>query len=87
MSVERSLNETVESIVSGLSSHDLSESDKQKITQILSEVLVKTVETTTDHNLKTTVRCCGPEADLAHQIRNEVNLKKDMLIANLMGPR
>ena len=35
----------------------------------------------------TAVVCCGPEADLAHKIQNEMDKKRDMLIANLMAMR
>ena len=31
--------------------------------------------------------CCGPEADLAHKIQNEMDRKRDVLIANLMAMR
>ena len=87
MSVESSINDTSESIVSALSDHDLSDTEKEQITRLVEKLLVKTVEKTTDTHLETTVSCCGPEADLAHQIRSEVNRKKDLLISNLRALR
>ncbi len=87
MSTKHSAEKTTASIVDALSQHDLSDADKQKINEIICASMVNVVETTTEDHLSTTVRCCGPEADLAHQIRNEVNLKKKALIANLLGPR
>lgn len=87
MSVESSISDTSASIVSALSNHDLSATEKEKIAQLVSQLLVKTVEKTTKNHLETTVNCCGPEADLAHQIRAEINRKTEMLISNLQALR
>ena len=87
MSVESSIDETAASIVSALSDHDLSNEEKEKITSLVSQLLVKTVEKTTDNHLKAAVNCCGSEIDLAHQIREEINRKKDLLISNLKAMR
>jgi hypothetical protein len=87
MSVESSIEDTTESIVSALSTHELSDAEREQITSIVSQLLVKTVEKTTKNNVKTTVNCCGSEVDLAHQIREEVNRKKELLISNLKALR
>ena len=87
MSVESSISDTSASIVAALSDHDLSAEDKEKITRLVGQLLVKTVEKTTKNHLEAAVNCCGPEADLAHQIRSEVNRKKDLLISNLKALR
>ena len=87
MSVESSIDDTAASIVSALSSHDLSEQEKEKITNLVSALLVKTVEKTTKNHTQAAVNCCGPEVDLAHQIREEMNRKKDVLISNLKALR
>ena len=87
MSVESSIEDTTESIMSALSSHDLSDSDREQISNIVSQLLVKTVEKTTKNHLEAAANCCGPELDLAHQIREEINLKKDVLISNLKALR
>jgi hypothetical protein len=87
MSVESSIEDTAESIVSALSSHDLSDQEKEKISKLVGELLVKTVEKTTDNHLQTTVNCCGSEVDLAHQIREEINRNKNLLISNLKALR
>ena len=85
MSVESSIEDTTESIMAALSSHDLS--DKEQIATIVSQLLVKTVEKTTKNHLEAAANCCGPELDLAHQIREEMNRKKDVLISNLKALR
>ena len=87
MSTKCTAEKTTASIVDALSQHNLSEADKQKINELICASMVNVVETTTEDHMNTTVSCCGPEADLAHQIRNEVNLKTKALIANLLGPR
>ena len=87
MSVESSISDTADSIVQALSSHDLSAQEKEEITKLVSALLVKTVEKTTDNHIQATVNCCGPEVDLAHQIREEINRKKDLLISNLQALR
>jgi len=87
MSVESSIDDTATSIVSALSSHDLSDEEKEQITKLVGQLLVKTVEKTTKNHLKAAANCCGPEVDLAHQIREEMNRKKDVLISNLKALR
>jgi len=87
MSVESSIENTTNEIMSALSTHDLSDAEKEKITSIVSQLLVKTVEKTTKNHLKTTSNCCGPELDLAHQISEEVNRQKQLLISNLKALR
>jgi hypothetical protein len=87
MSVESSIENTTDEIMSALSGHDLSDADKEKVSKIVSQLLVKTVEKTTKNNLKTTANCCGPELDLAHQISEEINRQKQLLISNLKALR
>jgi hypothetical protein len=87
MSVESSIEHTASSIVSALSTHDLSDAEKEEINKIVSQLLVKTVEKTTKNQVETAANCCGPELDLAHQIREEMNRKKEVLISNLKALR
>ena len=87
MPLENTTTEVTDSIMTALSSHDFSDAEKEKISKIIENVLVNTVEETTVTHNKVTVACCGPEADLAHQIREEVNRKKELLISNLMALR
>jgi len=87
MSVESSIEDTTAAILAALPNHDLSDVEREQIATIVSQLLVKTVEKTTKNQLKTAVNCCGPEIDLAHQLREEMNLKKDALISNLKALR
>ena len=87
MSVESSIEDTTESIMSALSDHNLSDADKEEISKIVGQLLVKTVEKTTKNQVEAAANCCGPELDLAHQIRDEMNRKKEILISNLKAMR
>ena len=87
MSVQSSIDDTTASILSALSSHDLSDAEREQITDIVSQLLVKTVEKTTKNQVEAAANCCGPELDLAHQIREEMNRKKEILISNLKALR
>ncbi len=87
MSVENSIEDTTESIMSALSDHNLSDADKEEISKIVGQLLVKTVEKTTKNQVEAAANCCGPELDLAHQIRDEMNRKKEILISNLKAMR
>ena len=87
MTVQSSIEDTTEAIMATLASHNLSDAEKTEVTQIVSDLLIKTVKKTTKHNLKTADNCCGPELDLAHQLREKMNLHRDALISNLKALR
>ena len=87
MSVQSSIDDTTESILAALGEQDVSEAQKEEIAKIVSQLLVKTVEKTTANQMKTAANCCGPELDLAHQIREEMNRMKELLISNLKDLR
>ncbi len=87
MSVESSIEDTTAAILAALPNHDLSVTEREQISDIVSQLLVKTVEKTTKNHQETAANCCGPELDLAHQLREEMNLKKDALISNLKALR
>ncbi len=87
MSVQSSIDDTTAAILAALPNHDLSDAEKEQITEIVGQLLVKTVEKTTKNHVETAVNCCGPEIDLAHQLREEINRKKELLISNLKALR
>jgi hypothetical protein len=87
MSVESSIEDTTAAILAALPNHDLSDVEREQITTIVSQLLVTTVEKTTKNHQETAANCCGPELDLAHQLREEMNLSKDALISNLKALR
>ena len=87
MSLEKTALKTAKKINSALEGYDMSEQQKAEILAIIGKSLVKTAEEMTEAHREATVFCCGPEADLAHKIAEEVERKKKALIANLMALR
>ncbi len=64
-------------------SKDLPAEKRQEILDIVQRAMLDSA-TRTHRDLKeTAVVCCGPEADLAHKIQEQMDNKRDMLVANL----
>jgi len=80
-------NEATQRIVSQLSNHSFTELEVDSITEVIKSAIIESVKKTSDDHVKTAVNCCGSEVDLAHQIRAEINRKKDVVITNLMAMR
>ena len=87
MSVKESIEITTEAIMKSLSKHELSDAEREEVNRIVSKLLVKTVKKTTHNQVETALNCCGPEKDLARQLRDEMHRKKNLLISNLMALR
>jgi hypothetical protein len=68
-------------------SHDLPAAEREAILKIVQQAMLDASSRTHREMKDTAVVCCGPEADLAHKIQNEMDKKRDMLIANLMAMR
>lgn len=86
MSLEKISKETAFALENAIST-DFSEDEREKVSKILKDALIKSVEQTTKSHHEATVICCGPEADLAHKIAEEMALANKALIANLMALR
>jgi len=87
MTAESSIREATDAIVAALAKHQLNDEEKHLISEQICRALQQTVEETTANHLATTANCCGPELDLAHQIRAEINRQKEILINNLKALR
>jgi hypothetical protein len=87
MTVQSSIEDTTQAIMATLSSHELSDAEKAEVASIVSKLLVKTVKRTTHNQVETALSCCGPEKDLASQLREEMHRKKNLLISNLKALR
>ena len=68
-------------------SADLPAEERDAILKIVQQALLDTSKRTHTACSEAAVVCCGPEADLAHKIQEEMDKKRDMLIANLMSMR
>ena len=66
---------------------DLTDEESAAVAKIVENTLVEAVGQTSRSCRDAAVVCCGPEADMAHKIAEEVKLARKALIANLMGPR
>jgi hypothetical protein len=87
MALSSTAEKAARKIDEALADYDLSDQEKAEILKIIGKSLMQTVEETTDTHNQAMVICCGPEADLAHKIAEEVERKKVALIANLKALR
>ena len=86
MSLKQLAEETTRALDAAIPA-DLSEVERRKVLDILERALVKSIEEATKTHREATVVCCGPEADLAHKISEEMDRANTALIANLMALR
>ncbi len=87
MTLKQVADETVSDIQKAFPETDLSDETKKKLSSIIEQALTRTVEKTAHAHQRATVVCCGPEADLAHKINEEVRRANVALTANLMALR
>ncbi len=87
MTLKQVANETVAEIQKAFPESDLSDDTKTKLSTIIEKALSRTVDQTSHAHRQATVVCCGPEADLAHKINEEVRRANVALTANLMALR
>jgi hypothetical protein len=87
VSLNKKVKKTSDSIMEALSEHDLSDSEKREVIKQLQKLMVATVEVTAKTHHQAAVICCGPEADLAHKIKEEADRKTALLVSNLKSLR
>ena len=68
-------------------STDIPAAEREAILKIVQQAMLDASARTHREMKETAVICCGPEADLAHKIQEQMDKKRDMLIANLMAMR
>lgn len=66
---------------------DLPQAEREAILEIVQKAMLDASARTHREMKETAVVCCGPEADLAHKIQEQMDKKRNMLIANLMAMR
>ncbi len=66
---------------------DLPAEEREAILKIVQQAVLEASNRTHKVLKEAAVICCGPEADLAHKIQEQMDKKRDMLIANLMSMR
>ena len=80
-------DETVSALDAALTDHELSAEQKQALLDIVEKTLLKSLDEAASVHDAATKKCCGPETDMAHQIRDEVNRAHDLLKSNLSALR
>ena len=86
MALKKLADDTVAEINNALSA-ELSEADCEKISRIVEKSLIEAVNKATQSYNSATVVCCGPEADIAHKIAEEVDRAQNALFGNLISLR
>jgi hypothetical protein len=66
---------------------DLQQGEREEILEIVQRAMTDASSRTHRELKNTAIVCCGPEADLAHKIQEQMDKKRDMLIANLSAMR
>ena len=65
----------------------LTETELEKVTAIIAKAMENAVLETSNQHSSVCLNCLTHEMDLAHKIREEMELKKVAIIANLMALR
>ena len=86
MNLEKLSNRVTQELDKALSA-DLPAPEREAILDIVRRAMLDSSSRTTREMKETAVICCGPEADLAHKIQEQMDQKRNMLIANLMAMR
>lgn len=87
MSLKQVADDTVVSLEKVFEQSDLSDEQKQEVSKIIEQTLMQAVEQATKAHHAAAVVCCGPEADMAHKIREEIQRANIALTANLSAMR
>ena len=79
-------NRVTEALDNAISA-EMPEAERAAILKIVRQALIDASAQIHRECKEAAVICCGPEADLAHKIQEQMDKKRDMLIANLMAMR
>ena len=86
MSLKTLVDNAVKEIGKAVST-PLTESETANISRIIEKAMIEAVRHSSKSYTTAVVVCCGPEADLAHKIREEMDRAQHVLITNLMAMR
>ncbi|NRB20893.1 MAG: hypothetical protein HRU33_26000 [Rhodobacteraceae bacterium] len=86
MNLEK-LSKRVKQELEAALSADLPTTEREAIFEIVQRAMLDASNRTHREMKETAVVCCGPEADLAHKIQEQMDKKRAMLIANLSAMR
>lgn len=86
MPVAKTTIQVTQEICNAISS-PLSDGERAEVSKIVETALFDIVARTVRGCKSAAVVCCGPEADLAHKIAEEMELKRTALVASLSSMR
>jgi len=86
MNLEELSNRVAKELNTALSD-DLPKEERDVILEIVRQGMLDSAKRTHREMKDTAVICCGPEADLAHKIQEQMDKKRNMLVANLTAMR
>jgi hypothetical protein len=86
MSLKKLADEAVKQINKSIGDK-IDEQDIAVVSSIIQDALVEAVNESSRTCSTAAVVCCGPDADLAHKIAEDVERKRYALLANLLSMR
>lgn len=86
MNLERLSSRVMQELDKALAD-ELPEEKREEVLEIVRRAMLDSADRTHRVMKDTAVVCCGPEADLAHKIQEQMAKKREMLIANLNAMR
>ncbi|MEP1209792.1 MAG: hypothetical protein ABJM29_20900 [Rhizobiaceae bacterium] len=86
MNLEKLSKRVTEELDAALSD-EIPAAEREAIVDIVQRAMLDSANRTHREMQQTAVVCCGPEADLAHKIQEQMDKKREALIANLMAMR
>ena len=87
MALMKTALKAARNIEEALDDYDLSQEEREAILKIIEKSIRKTVDQAAREHREAIAFCCGPDADMAHKIADEVERRNRALIANLSALR
>ena len=85
MNLERLIDRVTKELSDALS--DLPAAERDEILDIVQRAMLDSAKRTHRELKETVVVACGPEADIAHKIQEQMDQKRDILVSNLLAMR
>jgi len=86
MNLEKLSKRVTQELDTALSA-DLPRPEREAILNIVRQAMLDSANRTHSEMKEIASVCCGPEADLAHKIQEQMDKKRNLLITNLMAMR
>jgi hypothetical protein len=86
MSLKKLADEAVKQIEKSIEGQ-LTERDVATVSSVIQDALIEAVNESSRSCGGAAMNCCGPDADLAHKIAEDVERKRYALLANLLSMR